>query len=44
MYKGKTVFSQVMDFILIDTFRRRVKKYKGDHKVKIPDTSLVGTE
>lgn len=34
MYKGKTVFSQVMDFIPIDTFRRRVKKYKGDHKVK----------
>ncbi len=34
MYKGKTVFSQVIDFIPIDTFRRRVKKYKGDHKVK----------
>lgn len=34
MYKGKTVFSQVMDFIPIDTFRRRVKKYKGDRKVK----------
>ena len=34
MYKGKTVFSQIMDFIPIDTFRRRVKKYKGDHKVK----------
>jgi len=34
MYKGKTIFSQVMDFLPIDTFRRRVKKYKGDHKVK----------
>lgn len=31
---GKTVFSQIMDFLPWHTFRRRVKHYKGDYKIK----------
>jgi len=34
MYEGRTVFSQLMDFIPRHTFRRRVKRYQGDHGVR----------
>ena len=34
MYKGKTVFSQVMEFLPMDTFHRRVKHYNGNYKLK----------
>ena len=34
MYEGRTVFSQLMDFIPRHTFRRRVKRYSGDHGVR----------
>lgn len=34
MYTGKLVFSQVMDFIPMHTFRRCVTRYQGDYKVK----------
>lgn len=34
MYDGKLVFSQVMEFIPIKSFRRCVKRYRGNHKVK----------
>jgi len=34
MYKGKTVFSQVMEFLPMDTFHRRVKRYNGNYKLK----------
>jgi hypothetical protein len=34
MYIGKLVFSQVMDFIPMHTFRRCVTRYQGDYKVK----------
>lgn len=34
MYKGKTVFSQIMEFLPLDTFHRRVKRYKGHYKLK----------
>ena len=31
---GKTVFSQVMEFLPLHTFQRRVRRYKGDYKIK----------
>lgn len=31
---GKTIFSQVMDFLPIHEFRKCVKRYRGDYKVK----------
>jgi hypothetical protein len=34
MYEGRTVFSQLMDFIPRHTFRRRVKRYQGDRGVR----------
>ncbi|HYA14474.1 MAG TPA: IS4 family transposase [Syntrophales bacterium] len=34
MYVGKLIFSQVMDFMPIHTFRRCVERYQGDYKVK----------
>ena len=34
MYTGKLVFSQIMDYLPIHTFRRCVQKYHGNHKVK----------
>ena len=34
MYVGKLVFSQVMDFMPLHTFRRCVARYRGNYKVK----------
>ena len=34
MNSGKTVFSQIMEFLPWRTFQRRVKKYKGDYRIK----------
>jgi len=34
MYTGKTVFSQIMDFLPIHEFRKCVKRYRGNYKVK----------
>ena len=34
MYVGKFVFSQITDFLPLDTFRRCVARYRGHHKVK----------
>ncbi len=34
MYTGKLIFSQVMDFMPMHTFRRCVTRYQGDYKVK----------
>lgn len=34
MIEGKLVFSQLMDHLPIKSFRRCVKKYRGNHKVK----------
>ena len=34
MHQGKLVFSQVIDFLPMTTFRRCVAKHNGDHKVK----------
>ncbi len=34
MYSGKLVFSQVIDHLPMHTFRRCVKRYRGNHKVK----------
>lgn len=34
MYEGRTVFSQVLDHLPRHTFRRTVKKYRGDHGVR----------
>lgn len=34
MFAGKFVFSQVMDFMPLHTFRRCVAKYQGDYKVR----------
>ena len=34
MYTGKLVFSQVMDFMPLHTFRRCVTRHQGDYKVK----------
>lgn len=34
MNEGKTVFSQIMDFLPIKAFRSAVHKYRGQHKIK----------
>jgi hypothetical protein len=34
MYSGRTVFSQVMDFLPLEEFRKCVARYAGDHKLK----------
>jgi hypothetical protein len=34
MNEGRTVFSQVMDFVPRHTFRRRVQRYRGDYGVR----------
>lgn len=34
MYTGKLIFSQIMDFMPLQTFRRCVEKYRGNFKVK----------
>ena len=34
MYSGKTVFSQIMDFLPLHEFRKCVKRYSGNYKVK----------
>jgi transposase len=34
MYEGRTVFSQLMDFVPRHTFRRRVRRYGGDQGVR----------
>jgi len=34
MFAGKLIFSQVMDFMPLHTFRRCVAKYQGDYKVR----------
>ena len=34
MNDGKTVFSQLMDYLPVKEFRRCVQKYRGNHKVK----------
>ena len=34
MNTGKTVFSQVMEFLPLHEFRKCVERYQGDYKVK----------
>jgi hypothetical protein len=34
MYEGKTIFSQIMEYLPLKTFHRCVKKYRGEYKVK----------
>jgi len=34
MYTGKLIFSQVIDFMPMHTFRRCVARYQGDHNVR----------
>ena len=34
MHSGKLVFSQVMDYLPLHTFRRCVQRYQGNHKVR----------
>lgn len=34
MNTGKTIFSQIMDFLPLHDFRRCVKRYRGNYKVK----------
>lgn len=34
MYPGRLVFSQLMDYLPIHTFRRCVQRYRGNHKIK----------
>jgi len=34
MYSGRLVFTQVMDYLPIHTFRRCVQRYRGNYKVK----------
>lgn len=34
MYHGKTLFAQLMDFLLWTTFARLVSRYRGDHRVR----------
>lgn len=34
MNKGKTIFSQLMDYLPLNIFRHCVQKYRGNHKVK----------
>lgn len=33
MYEGKLIFSQVIHYLPMHTFRRCVKRYKGNHKI-----------
>ena len=33
MYKGKIIFSQIMDFLPMHEFRKCVKRYQGNYKV-----------
>ena len=35
MYTGKTLFTQVMDFLPWKTFHRLVSRYNGDHRVRM---------
>jgi hypothetical protein len=34
MYTGKTVFSQIIDFLPMYEFRKCVKRYRGNYKLK----------
>jgi hypothetical protein len=34
MYEGRTIFSQLLDHLPRHTFRRLVKRYRGDHRVR----------
>ena len=34
MYTGRTIFSQLMDFLPRDEFYRCVRRYNGNHKIK----------
>jgi hypothetical protein len=34
MYEGRTVFSQLLDHLPRHSFRRLVKRYRGDHRVR----------
>ena len=34
MYKGKTIFAQIMDFLPIRKFRQCVERYKGNYRVR----------
>ena len=34
MYTGKTLFSQIMDYLPWKTFHRLVSRYEGDHRVR----------
>ncbi len=34
MYEGRIVFTQLVDFLPRHTFRRRVKRYGGDRRVR----------
>ena len=34
MNQGRTVFSQVVDFVPRHTFRRRVQRYRGDYGMR----------
>ena len=34
MYTGRLIFSQVMDFMPLHTFRRCVQRYRGNRKIK----------
>ncbi len=34
MYTGKLIFSQVIDYLPLHTFRRCIQRYRGHHKVK----------
>ena len=34
MNSGKSIFAQLMDFLPLKAFRRCVKRYRGDHKLK----------
>jgi len=34
MYSGKTVFSQIMDFLPMHEFRKCVNRYRGNYKVQ----------
>ncbi|MBB4636956.1 hypothetical protein FHS01_002977 [Longimicrobium terrae] len=34
MYEGRTIFSQLLDHLPRHTFRRLVKRYRGDYRVR----------
>jgi len=34
MNTGRTIFSQIMDFLPLHEFRKRIKRYRGNYKVK----------